>query len=109
MAPPAPAGGASARISADGRPIALGSFATKAEASRAYRQAAVQALIMTAVVAGMLGLAALGERWSSPRGRYFDPAQSRRICSWTSLKYSIFRLLLRCDKCWHRSVVMVRV
>jgi hypothetical protein len=46
---------------------------------------------------------------SWPRRRYFEPAQSRKICSWASLKYSIFRLLLRCDKCRQNSVVLVRV
>ncbi len=52
----------SARISINGRQIALGSFATKAEASRVYRRAAVQALIMTEVVAGMLSRPARNDR-----------------------------------------------
>jgi len=44
-----------AAIHVNGRRIALGSFASKAEASRAYRDAAVQALIVPEVIAAMLG------------------------------------------------------
>ncbi len=44
-----------ASIHVNGRQITLGHFGTKAEASRVYRQAAVQALITTELVTGALG------------------------------------------------------
>lgn len=44
-----------AAIAINGRQIVLGQFETKAEASRVYRQAAVQALITTELLTGALG------------------------------------------------------
>jgi hypothetical protein len=44
-----------AQIQINGRPIVLGNFGTKAEARSVYRQAAIQALILTELFMGALG------------------------------------------------------
>ena len=51
-----------ASIQVNGRQIILGHFGTKAEASRVYRQPAVQALITTELVTGALGPLARNDR-----------------------------------------------
>ena len=47
-----------ATIRLNGRTITLGQFETSAEATRVYRQAAIQAIVMTEVISAVLGPAA---------------------------------------------------